>query len=90
MSISDDIQKFLQWAGEAGSAIGGAYAAGKIAKSVYDGLMSKLGSIESKIDTLEEGGEGIVEEGELVAEITGDAAELVAEGTAAGVTIAAM
>lgn len=87
MSIEDDIKNWLQWLGEAGSAISGAFAAGKITKAVYDALMDKISSIQSDVEALEQG-EGVVGDAEAVAEITGDVAELTTEIAAAGVVVA--
>lgn len=89
MSISDDIKKYLAWAGEAGSAISGAFSAGKITQAVYDSLKSKLDDIQDNINDLEAGG-NIIEEGEEVAAVVADAGELVAEGAVVGVGIAAL
>ena len=89
MSISDDVTKYLNWAGNAGQAIAGALAAGKITQAVYTSLTSKLTSIGENITVLEDGG-SIIEEAALVAEITGEASELVVEGAAVGVAIVAL
>ena len=87
MSIEDDIKNWLQWLGEAGSAVSGAFAAGKITKAVYDTITGKLSSIGDKVADLETG-EGIVEDGELVVEITGEVTEVTGIIVGAGVVIA--
>jgi hypothetical protein len=86
MSISDDIEKWLQWAGEAGSAVSGAFATGKITSAVYNALMAKINSIQSDVEALEQG-EGVLGDAEAVVEISGDVAEVSAEIVAAGVVL---
>jgi len=86
MSISDDVKQWLQWLGEAGSAVSGAFAAGKITSAVYDTITSKLSSIQSDVEALEQG-EGVLGDAEAVVEISGDVAEVSAEIVAAGVVL---